>query len=98
MLSVFLSVSAELFSRHVPLSIKSFRRVGVPTAIPVLVFLRNLIASLILMCFAKSLATVASFVWNFRMTLGGALVLAQIWMGLELYALQGLPLSNLLQQ
>src|ERR1700722_17091779 len=98
MLSVLLNFSAKLSSCHVPSSIRSLRRVGVPTAIPVLVFLRNLIASLILICFAKSLATVASFVWNFRMTLDGALVLAQIWMGLELYTLQGLPLLNLLRQ
>jgi hypothetical protein len=52
-----------------PSSIKAFNLCGVPTAIPVLVDLRNFIESWSLMCFAKSLATVASFVWNFLTSL-----------------------------
>lgn len=60
---------------HLPSSIKSFSLVGVPTAMPVLVDFRNLIESESLMCFAKSLATVASLVWNFLMTLPGISVL-----------------------
>ncbi len=71
MQSELLNFQARLSTCHLPSSIRSLRRVGVPTAIPVLVFSRNLIESLILICFAKSLATVASFVWNFRTTLVG---------------------------
>lgn len=40
-----------------------------PIAIPVREDFKNLIESLSLICFAKSLATVASFVWNLRITL-----------------------------